>query len=123
MTKRDYTCLGVRREWQLLPVLLQLEPMSKRYEAMATHVCAACGGDGEGEDVFYQMNCPACRGLGTISDRMPVADAVADAETLRSNSTYQFDLPEQVSFGKPLHFQASVLAKLAFAAVPELRRK
>lgn len=27
--------------------------------------------------------CPVCRGAGRISDRMPAADAVADAETLR----------------------------------------
>jgi hypothetical protein len=28
--------------------------------------------------------CPVCLGSGRISDRMPVADALADAETLRA---------------------------------------
>ena len=57
------------------------------------HKCAACGGSGRKflppkEGSTHQPNgrhikCPTCLGSGRISDRMPVADAMADAETLR----------------------------------------
>ena len=109
--------------------------MSQAYSEMSReHACGACGGqcrDERHETPCETPQCPACRdecvpcpvcfGAGRISDRMPVADALADAETLRINTSYQFDLPERVSFGKPPSFRASVLAKLALAAVPGLR--
>ena len=55
--------------------------------------CMACGGigwvqapdiirDTDGH-VYSQALCPVCAGKRRISDRMPAADALADAETLR----------------------------------------
>lgn len=57
--------------------------------ASATHPCDACGGTGVGSDRepigvpgFVAMRCAICRGAGSFPDRMPIADAVADATTL-----------------------------------------
>lgn len=82
--------------------------MTTNEQARADHECSACFGTGEGnacgldhgaatcsahnccncEQTFDDVRlngfaCPACRGSGHISDRMPAADAMADAETLR----------------------------------------
>jgi len=73
-----------------------------------SHECSACGGTGGwnvcgrrhgtttcrihncceceqpwDDPCLYGEPCPVCLGAGRISDRMPVADAIADAETLR----------------------------------------
>jgi hypothetical protein len=55
----------------------------------ASHACDACGASGETWDTPYplpahanKITCHVCLGAGRISDRMPVADALADAETL-----------------------------------------
>jgi hypothetical protein len=71
------------------------ETPSEQARADASHPCDACGGIGYREtdvETFgtphwggtaYYPPCPVCQGSGRISDRMPVADAMADAETLR----------------------------------------
>jgi hypothetical protein len=60
-------------------------------------MCDACGGSGRRKATPGEMAadlvrdgfavgvtfCSVCRGVGRISDRMPAADAIADAETLR----------------------------------------
>ena len=65
---------------------------------MKTHACDACGGFGYycGEkcggrgnvwDITHscvRVPCNVCLGAGSFPDQMPVADAVADAETLRA---------------------------------------
>lgn len=55
------------------------------------HECSACGGTGCRFESTHggrlrpcEAPCPVCLGTGRISDRMPVADALADAETLRA---------------------------------------
>jgi hypothetical protein len=59
---------------------------------MKTHACDACGGSEVmllpcdpncacGGEAYF--DCPVCLGAGSFPDQMPVADAVADAETLR----------------------------------------
>lgn len=53
----------------------------------ARRVCLACSGERScwrGQE-YGNGPCPACKGEGRISDRMPVADAVADAETVYLN--------------------------------------
>jgi hypothetical protein len=77
---------------------------SEQARADASHPCDACGGSGldaaavkryrdkwEWPGIPGYMKpdphfplCPVCGGSGRISDVMPAADAVADAETLRS---------------------------------------
>src|SRR3972149_997138 len=82
--------------------------MTTSEQARADHECSACSGTGErgacgrdhGMTTCSKHNCclceqsfdavrlngatcPVCLGYGRISDRMPVADALADAETLR----------------------------------------
>lgn len=63
---------------------------SEQARADASHACDACGGNGYhvGHEFCTgwreaEHRCPVCRGAGRISDRMPAADALADAETLR----------------------------------------
>jgi hypothetical protein len=64
---------------------------SEQTRAAARHACDACGGTGvlwcgrphRGGRCLADVRCPVCLGAGRISDRMPVADAIADAETLR----------------------------------------
>ena len=62
-----------------------------------THKCSACGGSGYrfaaamigvavdsgAWRVLSDFPCPVCLGAGSFSDAMPIADSVADAETLR----------------------------------------
>jgi len=61
--------------------------MTTSEQARADHECSACGGTGKKpawcgiEPAVPQ--CRVCLGSGRISDRMPAADAMADAETLR----------------------------------------
>lgn len=66
---------------------------------MSDHTCDACGGTGDANDYRPACSndahgdgcgcgdapfpCPVCLGEGRFPDRMPVADAMADAETLR----------------------------------------
>jgi hypothetical protein len=58
---------------------------------IVAHACAACGGSGREEtcgdprcpSCFELDACPVCLGVGSIPDQAPVADALADAETLR----------------------------------------
>lgn len=51
------------------------------------HTCDACDGIGMVfDELHFHPDCPVCLGSGTISDRMPVADALADAETLHLNA-------------------------------------
>lgn len=63
--------------------------MSRGHEtdASRSHACDACGGSGCGSGACFThpercYSCQVCRGAGRISNAMPVADAVADAETL-----------------------------------------
>lgn len=86
--------------------------------------------------------CPVCRGAGRISDRMPAADALADAETLRllwHERAEGFNLPDRFRVEHQtvaLFWQAGSLghyiphecadsardaARAAFRAVPGLR--
>ena len=55
--------------------------------APKSHACDACGGTGDRGYIHLRRYvsggaCPVCLGSGRISDRMPISDAVADAETL-----------------------------------------
>lgn len=53
---------------------------------MNDHTCSACGGRGVKELGYPNLRPPLCRvclGSGRISDSTPIADAIADAETLR----------------------------------------
>lgn len=108
-------------------------------EQAGSHECDACGGTGR--YTFYypanpiiraHINCPVCLGAGAISDRMPAADAQADASTLTSYL---------IGYGNPWKTRAAVLAwtpwplnddsinhydvitaaRAAFRAVPGLR--
>ena len=93
-----------------------------------THECAACGGTGDKFEHAYAKagcNCPACGGLvcliclgaGRISDRMPVADAMADAETVR-----RIVEPYAVTeINGPVVDLYNAAARAAFRAVPGLR--
>jgi len=75
--------------------------------------------------------CPVCLGAGRISDRMPVADALADAETLRVVGMNAGPLPTvrwlyvlswtlpQFPDWKTAHHAA----RAAFRAVPGLREE
>jgi hypothetical protein len=83
------------------------EPEPHEHAGDADHECSACGGTGNfyfGQDAKLPyvpgdaIDCPVCLGAGRISDRMPVADAIADAETLRrylrqtmTSSVWRFD--------------------------------
>ena len=112
--------------------------MTKCEQARADHECAACGGTGEASEYRpacsneahgegcgcgdAPLPCPVCLGAGRISDRMPVADAMADAETLRLVAT-TLD-PALVDWldtwvGDP--DGANAAARAAFRAVPALR--
>lgn len=75
------------------------------------HACDACGGSGYAKP----CGCHVCLGAGRISDRMPVADALADAETLQTVGP--------VIIGRePFNAtEAERFASGAFRAVPGLR--
>lgn len=105
-----------------------MQPKTSNEQA-GSHPCAACGGDGV---IHLFENCPVCLGAGAISDRMPAADAQADASTLTSYL---------IGYGNPWKTRAAVLAwtpwplnddsinhydvitaaRAAFRAVPGLR--
>lgn len=91
-----------------------------------THKCDACGGTGGGTYDARNPPCPVCLGSGTISDRMPVADAVADAETLRANN--YLDGVSSDCLRAPMstlwsYIDARGSARAAFRAVPGLREE
>lgn len=72
--------------------------------------------------------CPVCRGAGRISDRMPVADALADAETLRRAYGLGSPLPTrdiEAVIGRArindVRKITRACARAAFRAVPGLR--
>lgn len=122
--------------------------------ALATHPCDACGGfaylcsgcSGGGRywDVRHscvRIACPVCLGAGRFPDRMPAADAVADAETLILElrrifpSTRWFEmwgedglhlrvatmLGEIEGGGSHVRWTASLAARQAFRVAPMLR--
>lgn len=94
------------------------------------HECSACDGVSKieepntlGLDTWHR--CEVCLGASRISDRMPVSDALADAETLRRElgpsvqigNRYLGLLDDPRQSGKV----ARVVARAAFRAVPGLR--
>lgn len=99
--------------------------------APATHPCDACGGTGfEYRDVrehghayrirrSVRYTCPVCLGEGRFSDRMPIADALADAETLQTVG------PRIIGAGRVPYtaIEAIRFARAAFRAVPGLREE
>ena len=99
----------------------------------ASHPCAACGGSGLVPRYFegQQYMCPVCLGAGSISDKMPARDAVADADTLTScliaygNAWKARALLNWTTW--PLnsavidYYDAIHAARAAFRAVPGLR--
>jgi len=114
--------------------------MTTNEQARADHECSACGGHGKAHDPAYVRvydcaACPVCLGSGRISDRMPVADAMADAETLRNiANTYphysrhldetldvQAAGPRDGSWAYLTPYDARNAAHAAFRAVPGLR--
>lgn len=115
--------------------------------------CKGCDGSGyvHRPDFFSDMphtghaatcwcgatDCPACLGTGRVVDHIPVADAVADAETLH---TYAWDGGAEVGDLTPAYLDAAAVdlredellddfaapiaesaARAAFRAVPGLR--
>ena len=120
----------------------------------AEHKCDACGGSGKigcedhatyhkhGSTYYHRfacdvLKCPVCLGSGRISDRMPVSDAVADADTLWWGVLYQaYQAPalETATLGCQvavwIHHNESesyrltrLAAHAAFRAVPGLREE
>jgi len=106
----------------------------------STHPCDACGGRGS----YYAAQltssrtvwtrCPVCLGAGQFPDRMPVADAVADAETLRPWIPYthwlftpavanviRYSRGSRGRAAEYAAFDAVAAARAAFRAVPGLR--
>lgn len=98
-----------------------------------TRPCKACEGTGYSallcsrapRCMCMDHPCEACAGSGQVSERIPAADAVADAETLR------FAL-QDAGLGLALFYRADafnaepphetrVCARAAFRAVPGLR--
>jgi len=78
--------------------------------------------------------CPACLGSGQVTDRIPAADAIADAETLRLLALAYFAIPlgdeldraathlSVQECGERFASEISYLAaRAAFRAVPGLR--
>lgn len=109
-----------------------------------THKCSACGGSGYrfaaamigvAEDsgawrALGDFPCPVCLGAGRFSDAMPIADSVADAETLTWGMGISY--PDQWSgdnakghigngYAALAHQTTIHLAHAAFLAVPGLR--
>jgi hypothetical protein len=115
------------------------------------HECSACDGTGErinyvpsginggkllGADYIDLRQCPVCRGSGRISDRMPVTDAIADAETLllhamagaTETARHIVDARElaYMALGGAIDFAAErgqMAARAAVLAVPGLGRQ
>ena len=125
--------------------------MTTNEQARADHKCGACGGLGRidkphriGGSSFYDgyatlVFCPVCLGSGRISDRMPAADAMADAETLLNLSytepkdwaaeawntggfiRWYLDRENGICEPEYLAVVAESAARAAFRAVPGLR--
>lgn len=84
--------------------------------------CKACDGRGYNDAMYYSAAvvrgtvCAACGGSGVVEERIPAADALADAETLRANSSYVLasDVPDEPR-------AAERWARIAFWTVPGLR--
>ncbi len=80
---------------------------SEQARTDASHVCGACGGTGHfaahghWTEPLNIPTCPVCLGAGRISDRMPAADAMADAETGRSSHAEQEQDPDGAGAVKP----------------------
>ena len=130
--------------------------------APASHPCAACGGTKvqpgnpfngaldvagvHGPRGGWWRDCSVCAGAGRLPDRMPAADALADAETLRRISddiggpdwSLDHSLPQSVwaklswKFDNAMYMASEGhdslakgwtydLARAAFRAVPGLR--
>lgn len=104
-----------------------------------TRACAACGGSGmiwqwcdKSRTRDERVVCPVClwRNNGRISDRMPAADAMADAETLRLHGM-PGDIREYGATAALLLYTTEMVdaaphyarleARAAFRAVPGLR--
>lgn len=86
-----------------------------------TRTCLACCGTGEFLDPFeaefmygYSQDgsgdCAACLGSGIVVDRIPAADALADAETLRKVLWTQ---PHRTRIGGYLNYCANFAARHA----------
>ena len=113
---------------------------SKQARADA-HVCDTCRGTGNAIGVWSlggmssPKDCLTCLGAGCISDRIPVADALADAETLRSvaleqpgslRGTALWIVRAGIGRGPNTTFRTPFAtgrkaARYAFRAVPELK--
>ena len=75
----------------------------------------------------YVEACPVCLGAGSFPDRMPAADALADAETFSRNLPWipfiSVDRSVKHSGVETLYRMSRRAARAAFRAVPGLREE
>lgn len=120
------------------------QPATVAASQQQSRPCKACEGTGLGAAHVVSdglccpfgsecIDCGACYGSGTISERIPAADALADAETLVEIANYEPESMTARALGlieiatsarcacEAESHPPNTVARLAFRAVPGLR--